>query len=54
MLDAKDGQILIDGKVQTAVEASAGTEPAGELTLKGFHRAIRAFNVCALVAEKSE
>ena len=25
-----------------------GTEPAGELTLKGFHRPIRAFNICAL------
>ena len=46
--DAKDGQILIDGKVQAAVEHSTGTEPAGELTLKGFHRPIRAFNVCSL------
>jgi adenylate cyclase len=52
--DAKDGQILIDSKVQSAVEAATGTEPAGELTLKGFHRPIRAFNVCPLVAEKSE
>jgi adenylate cyclase len=46
--DAKDGQILIDGKVQLAIEASASTEPAGDLTLKGFHRPVRAFNVCAL------
>jgi class 3 adenylate cyclase len=46
--DAKDGQILIDGKVQAAIEQSTGTEPAGELTLKGFHRPIRAFNVCSL------
>jgi class 3 adenylate cyclase len=23
----------------------AGTEPAGELVLKGFHRPVRAFNV---------
>jgi class 3 adenylate cyclase len=46
--DAKDGQILIDGKVQAAIEQSAGTEPAGELTLKGFHRPVRAFNVCSL------
>jgi adenylate cyclase len=43
--DAKDGQILIDGKVQSAVEDVAGTEPAGELVLKGFHRPVRAFNV---------
>ncbi len=47
--DAKDGQILIDAKVQTAIEASAATEPAGELLLKGFHRPVRAFNVCALL-----
>jgi class 3 adenylate cyclase len=46
--DAKDGQILIDPKVQAAIEESASTEPAGELTLKGFHRPMRAFNVCAL------
>ena len=46
--DAKDGQILIDGKVQAAIEQSAGTEPAGELTLKGFHRPVRAYNVCSL------
>jgi class 3 adenylate cyclase len=46
--DAKDGQILIDSKVQSAVEASTSTEPAGDLSLKGFHRPVRAFNVCAL------
>jgi adenylate cyclase len=45
--EAKNGQILIDGKVQASVEAAIGTEPAGELTLKGFHRPIRAFNVSA-------
>ena len=45
--DAKDGQILIDGKVQAAIEEEAATEPAGELMLKGFHRPVRAFNVCA-------
>jgi class 3 adenylate cyclase len=47
--DAKDGQILIDAKVQAAIEKSAATEDAGELTLKGFHRPIRAFNVCGLL-----
>jgi adenylate cyclase len=46
--DAKDGQILIDPKVQAAIEDSTSTEPAGELMLKGFHRPVRAFNVCAL------
>jgi class 3 adenylate cyclase len=45
---AKNGQILIDPKVQTAVESLATTELAGELTLKGLHRPIRAFNVCAV------
>jgi class 3 adenylate cyclase len=44
--DAKDGQILIDPKVQAAIESSTSTEPAGELLLKGFHRPVRAFNVC--------
>ncbi len=43
--DAKDGQILIDGKVHAAIEEAVGTEPASELTLKGFHRPIKAFNV---------
>jgi class 3 adenylate cyclase len=46
--EAKDGQILVDTKVQTAIEASAGTEPAGELTLKGFLRPVRAFNIAML------
>ncbi len=46
--DAKDGQILIDPKVRAAIEAAADIEPAGELLLKGFHRAVRAFNVCTL------
>ena len=44
----KNGQILIDGKVQTAIDASADIEPAGELTLKGFQRPVRVFNVCGL------
>ena len=43
--DANDGQILIDSKVQTAIEETTETEPAGELLLKGFHRPIRAYNV---------
>jgi class 3 adenylate cyclase len=38
---------LIDSKVQAAVESLVGTEPADELELKGFHRPVRAFNVCA-------
>jgi adenylate cyclase len=47
--DAKDGQILIEGKVHSAIETSTSTEPTGELTLKGIHRPVRVFNVCALL-----
>jgi len=42
---ARDGQILIDGKVQTAVETLAQLEPLQELQLKGFHRPVKVFNV---------
>jgi class 3 adenylate cyclase len=51
---AVDGQILIDGKVLSAIEAVAETQPAGELTLKGLHRPIPAFNVCELVSVDAE
>jgi class 3 adenylate cyclase len=46
--EAKNGQILIDGKVHTAVESIIEMEPAGDLTLKGFQRPIAAFDVRAL------
>lgn len=46
--EAKSGEILIDGKVQAAVETLAELESAGELTLKGFHRSVLAHNVKAL------
>jgi adenylate cyclase len=46
--ESQNGQILIDPKVQVAVESFALTELAGELTLKGLHRPITAFNVCAV------
>jgi adenylate cyclase len=52
--DAKDGQILIDSKVQATIEASTSTEPAGELTLKGFHRPVRAFNICSVSSATAE
>jgi adenylate cyclase len=48
--EAKDGQILIDGKVRAAVEAIAEIEPLEELRLKGFHRPINAANVRAVSA----
>jgi adenylate cyclase len=48
--EARSGQILIDPKVRTAIEGAAEIEEIGELTLKGFHRPIRTFNVRALRA----
>jgi class 3 adenylate cyclase len=46
--EARSGQILIDAKVRAAIESAADLEEVGELTLKGFHRPVRAFNVRAL------
>jgi adenylate cyclase len=46
--EAKNGQILIDGKVHAAVETIIAIEPAGDLTLKGFTRPVTAFDVRAL------
>jgi adenylate cyclase len=43
--DAKDGQILVESKVQAAIEEATSTEAAGELQLKGFHRPVRVFNI---------
>jgi adenylate cyclase len=48
--EAASGQILVDGKVQAAVEEIAETEPAGEFALKGLHRPIAVFNVRGLRA----
>ena len=43
-------QILIDGRVHTAVETLADTASVGELELKGFTRPIAAFDVRAIRA----
>jgi len=43
--EALNGQILIDPKVNAAIESMNITEPAGELALKGLHRRVAAFNV---------
>jgi adenylate cyclase len=48
--EAASGQILVDRKVQAAVEALAEVEPARELTLKGLHRPVPAFDVRSLKA----
>jgi adenylate cyclase len=47
---AEAGEILVDQKVYAAVEAEVDAEPAGELTLKGLSRAIKAFNIKTLAA----
>jgi adenylate cyclase len=45
---AADGQILIDGRVQTAADAIVISELEGQLALRGFTRPVRAFNVIDL------
>jgi class 3 adenylate cyclase len=45
--EAKNGQILIDTRVQNAIENVVAVEPAGDLVLKGFRRPVSAFSVCA-------
>ena len=50
---AKDGQILIDINMFSAVETLADVEFAGELALKGFSRPVKAFNVCNLRSPQS-
>jgi class 3 adenylate cyclase/GAF domain-containing protein len=50
---AKDGQILVDINVFSAVETLADVEFAGELALKGFSRPVKAFNVCNLRGPQS-
>ena len=47
--EAKPGQILISKRVLAAVETLLHVEPAGELSLKGFQRAIPAYEVLRLV-----
>ncbi len=46
--EAEPGEILIDAKVQAAIEDIAHAESASELLLKNFQRPVRAFNVTAL------
>jgi class 3 adenylate cyclase/CheY-like chemotaxis protein len=49
--EAKSGQILVDSKVQSAMEEHADVEAAGALTLKGITRPIMAYNIRALRPE---
>jgi class 3 adenylate cyclase len=45
---AQDKQILISQRVYAAVEELVEAEPAGELSLKGFHKPVPTFNVVGL------
>jgi adenylate cyclase len=45
---ALNGQILADAKVHAQVKGLAEMEPVGELSLKGFHRPVKVFNVRGL------
>jgi len=46
--EAKDGQILIDINVRSAIEAHAEIEFVGELNLRGFTRPMKTFNALRL------
>jgi adenylate cyclase len=46
--EAKPGQILVSQRMVGGVEGVATVEPVGELTLKGFQRPVKAFNVVRL------
>ncbi len=48
--EAKPGQILLSQRVAGGVEGIATVEPVGELTLKGFQRPVKAYNVVRLEA----
>ena len=46
--EAKPGQILLNQRVAGGVDQIAEVETVGELTLKGFQRPVKAFNVVRL------
>jgi class 3 adenylate cyclase len=52
--EAKDGQILIAGRLAAAVGTVAALEDLGHLDLKGLSRPVAAFNVRELVSTESE
>jgi class 3 adenylate cyclase len=45
---ARNGQIFVDAKVHAQVKGLAEMESVGELSLKGFHRPVKVFNVRGL------
>jgi len=50
--EAKPGQILLPQRLLGVIEELIDVEPVGELSLKGFQRAVTAYNVLALRGEK--
>lgn len=50
--EAKGGQTLIPQRVYGRIEELVEAEPIGELTLKGFHRPVPAFNVLGLKTKR--
>jgi adenylate cyclase len=50
--EAADGQILIDSKVKTILDAHIDTADVGDLTIKGLRRPIRVFNILELTGSR--
>ena len=48
--EAKPGEILVSQRLLRSVEDTVEAEPAGELTLKGFHRPVPAYQILRLKA----
>lgn len=51
---AEPGEILVSQRVHAAVEGLVSAEAAGELTLRGFRRAVPAFRLLGLGARSAE
>jgi class 3 adenylate cyclase/transcriptional regulator with GAF, ATPase, and Fis domain len=51
--EAADGQIFIDSKVKTILDACIDTVEVGDLMLKGLRRPIRVFNIVGLAEARS-
>ena len=49
--EAGHGQILVNERVHAEVEELVEAEPAGELTLKGFVKPVKAFCIVAVEPE---
>jgi class 3 adenylate cyclase len=48
--EARAGQILASQRAITPIESHLEVQPLGELTLKGFHRPIMAYDIVGWVA----